>query len=129
MSQTHPQQPHETAGERRHAAEEAEKKAANGKAKPRDKAHDAQMALALLLTDWLHGDRHFQAQLTELALDLLGDLSGGPDVKEPNEAQLMAQEAAGRLEGMPTGIRAAQSQPAQQQDERRMAPPVPTKAN
>ena len=31
-------------------AHEAPKPAANGKAKPRDKAHDAQMALALLLT-------------------------------------------------------------------------------
>ena len=110
-----------------HGTHEAPKPAANGKAKPRDKAHDAAMALALLLTDWLHGDRHFQAQLTELAQEMLKDLGGGPDVKEPNEAQLMAQEAAGRLEGMPTGIRAAQDQPAQQQDERRMAPP--TKAN
>lgn len=119
MSQTHP-------ATAQHAADTH---AAPPKPKPRDKAHDAQMALALLLTDWLHGDRHFQAQLTKIALDLLGDLGGGPDVKEPDEAQLMAQEAAGRLEGMPTGIRAAQSQPAQQQDERRMAPPAPTKAN
>lgn len=95
--------------------------------KARDKAHDAQMALALLLTDWLHGDRHYQAQLTELATAMLTDLGGGPDVKEPNEAQLLAQEAAGRLEGMPTGIRPAQHQPAQRQDEQRAAPP--TKAN
>lgn len=103
--------------------------AANGKPKAKsaaDKARDAQMALALLLTDWLHGDRHHQAQLTELAVEMLTELGGGPDVKEPNEQQLMAQEAAGRLEGMPTGIRPAQDQPAQQQDEARA---MPTKAH
>ena len=94
--------------------------------KPRDKAHDGQMAFALLLTDWLHGDRHFQGKLTELAKALLEDLSGGPDVKDPTEDQILAQEAAGRLEGMPTGIRAAQEQPAQRIDEARQ--PAATKA-
>ena len=94
--------------------------------KPRDKAHDGQMAFALLLTDWLHGDRHFQGKLMELAHALLEDLSGGPDVKDPTEDQLLALEAAGRLEGMPTGIRAAQSQPAMRIDEARQ--PAPTKA-
>lgn len=82
--------------------------------KPRDKAHDAKLAFALLLTDWLHGDRHFQGTLMELALALLDDL--GDD----------GAEAKGRLEGMPTGIRAAQDQPAQRIDEARQ--PAPTKA-
>ena len=104
----------------------AEKPAAEAAKKPRDKALDGKMAFALLLTDWLHGDRHFQAQLTELARGLLEDLGGGPDVKNPTEDQLLALEAAGRLEGMPTGIRAAQSQPAMRQDEARQ--PAPTKA-
>ena len=120
MSQTHPA----TTQAAHPAGYQAPAEPKEKKRTEKDKTHDAQMALALLLTDWLHGDRHFQAQLTKIALDLLGDLGGGPDVKEPDEAQLMAQEAAGRLDGMPTGIRAAQSQPAQQQDERRMAPPT-----
>ena len=104
-----------------HAAQAAPAK------KARDKAHDQQMALALLLCDWLHGDRHYQAQLTELALEMLKDLGGDPQAKEPSEQQLLAQEAEGRLEGLPTGIRPAQDQPAQRQDEARM--PAPTKAN
>ena len=91
-----------------------------------DKAKDAQMALALLLCDWLHGDRHYQAQLTALALEMLTELGGDPQAKEPTEQQLLAQEAVGRLEGMPTGIRPAQDQPAQRHDEARM--PAPTKA-
>ena len=86
----------------------AETHAAAPKAKSAaDKAKDAQLALALLLTDWLHGDRHFQAQLTVLAAEMLHELSGGPEVKEPNAEQQLAREAAGRLEGMPTGIRSA----------------------
>ena len=87
-----------------------DKPAADAKAKPRDKAHDAKLAFALLLTDWLHGDRHFQGKLMELALALLDDL--GED----------GAEAKGRLEGMPSGIRAAQDQPAQRIDEQRAAP-------
>lgn len=93
---------------------------------PKDKVKDAQMALALLLCDWLHGDRHYQAQLTELAVEMLKDLGGDPQAKELTEQQLLAQEAAGRLEGMPTGIRPAQDQPAMRHDEARA---TPTKAN
>lgn len=102
--------------------------AANGKPKAKsaaDKAHDMQMLLALLVTDWLHGDRHYQAQLTELAVELLKELGGDPHANEPTEQQLLAQEAAGRLEGMPTGIRPAQDQPAMRHDEARA---IPTKA-
>jgi hypothetical protein len=47
---------------------------ADAKPKARDKAHDAQLALALLLTDYLHGDRHHQIELMDLAFDLLTDL-------------------------------------------------------
>ena len=100
--------------------------AAPAKEKAKDKVKDAQMMLALLVTDWLHGDRHYQAQLTELALEMLKDLGGDPQAKDPTEQQLLAQEAAGRLEGLPTGIRPAQDQPAMRQDEARM--PAPTKA-
>jgi hypothetical protein len=59
-----------------------------------------------------------------MALRLLKELGGGPEVKEPTAEQLLAQEAAGRLEGLPTGIRAAQDQPAMRQDEHRMAQPT-----
>jgi hypothetical protein len=53
------------------------------KAKPRDKARDAQLAFALLLTDWLHGDRHYQGELLKLALRLLDDLGeDGAEAKE-----------------------------------------------
>jgi hypothetical protein len=53
------------------------------KPKPRDKAHDAALSLALLLTDWLHNDRHHQAKLMELALGLLDDLGEeGVEAKE-----------------------------------------------
>ena len=68
----------------------SEAKPAEAAKKPRDKAHDGKLAFALLLTDWLHGDRHHQAKLMELALALLDDL--GED----------GAEAKGRLEGMPT---------------------------
>lgn len=89
----------QTAPAASHAAAPAAKPA-NGKAKARDKAHDASMAFALLLTDWLHGDQHHHDKLMELALGLLDDLSGGPDVKEPDEAQVMAIAAKERLTGM-----------------------------
>lgn len=102
-------------------APQAHPAAANGKPKARDKAKDAQMALALLLTDWLHGDRHHQADLLKLALDLLGDLAGGDDVKEPDEAQQLAREAKGRLEGATTDTR-PQDQPAMRQQQQQTAP-------
>ena len=112
-----------------HAAQPAhgnDKPAADAKKPPRDKAKDKDLLLALMATDWLHGDRHFQAQITKLTLALLKDLDGGPDAKDPTEEQLLAQEAEGRIEGLPTGIRAAQEQPAQRIDEARQ--PAPTKA-
>lgn len=89
---------------------------------PRDKAKDKDLLLALMATDWLHGDRHFQAQITRLTVAMLKDLGGGPDVKDPTEEQLLAQEAEGRIEGMPTGIRPAQDQPAQRIAEQHAAP-------
>ena len=91
---------------------EADAKAA---AKPHDKARDKDLLLALLVTDWLHGDRHFAAKLRELVLPVLKDL--GAD----------GLEAKGRLEGMPSGVRAAQDQPAQRIDEARQ--PASTKAS
>ena len=106
-------------------APQAHPAAANGKPKERtekDKKLDAEMALALLLTDWLHGDRHFQAQLTKLTLEMLTDLGGGPNVKEPDEQQQLARDAKARLEGAVTDTR-PQDQPAMRQDERRLAPP------
>ena len=57
--------------------------AAPAKPKARDKAHDAALAFALLLCDWLHGDRHHQDKLMELALGLLDDL--GEDGEEAKE--------------------------------------------
>jgi hypothetical protein len=80
--------------------------------------------VALLATDICHGDAHYRAQIQEMALRLLKELGGDPQAKEPTAEQLLAQEAAGRLEGLPTGIRAAQDQPAMRQDEHRMAQPT-----
>jgi hypothetical protein len=80
--------------------------------------------VALMATDICHGDAHYRAQIQEMALRLLKELGGDPAAKEPTEQQLLAQEAAGRLEGLPTGIRAAQDQPAMRQDEHRMAQPT-----
>ena len=92
----------------------ADKSEADAKAKLHDKARDKDLLLALLVTDWLHGDRHFAAKVRELVLPLLKDL--GAD----------GLEAKGRLEGMPSGVRAAQEQPAQRIDEARQ--PASTKA-
>lgn len=79
------------------AATPAPSHAANGKPK-RDKAKDAQMAFALLLTDWLHGDRHYQDKLKELALGLLDDL--GDDGAEAKE-RLTAMPAPPKAEAAP----------------------------
>lgn len=52
-------------------------------ATPTPKPRDGKLAFALLLTDWLHGDRHHQARLMELALALLDDLGDdGAEAKE-----------------------------------------------
>jgi hypothetical protein len=88
-----------------------------------------EVLVALMATDTCHGDAHYRAAIQEMAERLLKELSGGPEVKEPTAEQLLAQEAAGRLEGLPTGIRAAQDQPAMRQDEHlRAAQNQPTKA-
>jgi hypothetical protein len=83
-----------------------------------------EVLVALLATDVCHGDAHYRAQIQEMAVRLLKELGGGPEVKEPTAEQLQAQEAAGRLEGLPTGIRPAQDQPAMRQDERRQGAPT-----
>jgi hypothetical protein len=83
-----------------------------------------EVLVALLATDVCHGDAHYRAQIQEMAQRLLKELGGGDEVKEPTAEQLQAREAAGRLEGLPTGIRAAQDQPAMRQDEERMAQPT-----
>jgi hypothetical protein len=78
-----------------------------------------ELLLALLATDWVHGDKHFLAEIEEMARRMLTELGGGPEVKEPTDQQLMAQEAAGRLSGEPTGT--WRELPAPRQDEQRMA--------
>jgi hypothetical protein len=83
-----------------------------------------EVLVALLATDACHGDAHYRAAIQEMALRLLKELAGDPQAKEPTAEQLQAREAAGRLEGLPTGIRAAQDQPAMRQDEERMATKV-----
>jgi hypothetical protein len=40
----------------------------------RDRAHDVQLLVALLATDWLHGDRHHAEEIESLTIDLLTDL-------------------------------------------------------
>jgi hypothetical protein len=106
----------EDAGTPAAAHKEPEKKA--------EKAMKFELLVALMVTDWLHGDRHFAAQIQENMVRLLKELSGGDEVKEPTAEQLVAREAVGRLEGLPTGIRPAQDQPAMRQDEQRLPPPT-----
>lgn len=91
-----------------------------------DEPVNLNLLVALMATDMCHGDAHYRAAIQEMAERLLKELGGGPEVEEPSAEQLQAQEAAGRLEGLPTGIRAAQDQPAMRQDEQRLA--APTKA-
>jgi hypothetical protein len=92
--------------------------------KKTEKTMKFELLVALMVTDWLHGDRHFAAQIQENMVRLLKELSGGDEVKDPNAEQLIAREAAGRLEGLPTGIRPAPDQPAMRQDEQRLPPPT-----
>jgi len=72
-----------------HDAAEAEKKAADAKAKKAAEPVSAEMAMLLLATDWLHGDKHHYAIIRKAMLKLLTD--AGED----------GAEALARLETMP----------------------------
>ena len=112
---------------------------ANGGPKAAEKKPaDPKMLLALLATDWCHGDRHFAAQIQAMAIKMLDELGGvdadGDPPAEPTEEQAVALQAKGRLEGAPNiTINApvppvpqpapVTTQPARDADERRYGQP------
>ena|SRR5580765_1935331 len=80
---------HDQAAHAAHDAAEAERKAAEAKAKKAAEPVSAEMAMLLLATDWLHGDKHHYATIRKAVLKLLTD--AGED----------GAEALARLETMP----------------------------
>jgi len=80
---------HDAAAHAAHDAAEAERKAAEAKAKKALEPVSRDLMLLLLVTDWLHGDKHHYAVIRKAVLKLLTD--AGED----------GAEALARLETMP----------------------------
>jgi hypothetical protein len=83
-----------------------------------------ELLVALMATDWCHGDAHHRAAVQEMTERLLTELGGGDEVKEPDEHQRVARAAKERLAGAHSGTRLGLDQPAQYRDEQRQAPPT-----